>query len=340
MPKISFSADNKVKTFNDYPKLKFNEKGERARVVVLDGEPYAEWVHTLRAPVIINGEVQMESVKDKQGNVTERPKMDFIGQHICFGNPQKLAEAPHKDPANCPTCAAGNETEAVEAPRRRMAVHIVRYKTQPGSYKPQEPFQAELLAWVFGEKVFDSLVGIIEEHGDLRQKDLLLECSNKMFQNVEIQIGGSAAWLATEENKQFVQRLYAENKSDDLTTLLARKVTRQQAEEDIAKVKLRHAQAFGGTTEGAGSAPSQSEAASTVNLDEILTGGSDAGQNTPEASPESPAPDLSEGTQDTAPSIAESPAETVTEASVAEEPKAEEKKSGDVLDFDSLLSGL
>lgn len=336
MPKITFSSDNKIKSFNDYPKLKFTDKGEKARVVVLDDAPFMEWVHTLRAPVIINGEVVMESVKDKQGNVTgSAPKMDFIGQHICFGNANVLNEnakkGTPKDPANCPTCAAVNENpDAFEPPRRRMAIHIVRYKTQPGSFKPQEPFQAELLAWVFGEKVYDSLVGIGEEHGDVRAKDLLLECTNKMFQNVEVQVGGSAAWLSNDETKAFVGRLYAENKSEDLSTLLGRKVNRQQAEEDISKVRLRHAQAYGGTTEGAGNAPSQSETASAVGLDDILSGVT--------APVETEAPTAPAEDPWTPPAVEETaPVATAEPVAV---PEAEKKDSGDVLDFDSLLKGL
>lgn len=346
MPKITFSSDNKVKQFNDYPKLRFEQKGERARVVCLEAEPLFEFVHSLRAPSIVNGEVVMETIKDKDGNSTQKPKMDFVGQHICFGNVNVLMEKAQKgqppvDPDNCPTCAAANETEAVEAPRRRMAIHIVRYKTQPGSFKPQEPFQAELLAWVFGEKVFDILASIAEEHGDLRQRDLLLECSNKMFQNVEVQVGGSAAWLSSDETKKFVQRLYAENKSEDLTPLLGRKVTRQQAEEDIAKVRLRHAQAFGGTNEGAGRAPSASEASAVVGLDEILSGPSETVSSKPSTDDDLDLTGLGAGAPDTP---AAEPVDSLPEEpAAAPEPSGgdeAEQKKGDVLDFDTLLQGL
>lgn len=345
MAKITFDSSNKVKQFNDYPKLKFEAKGEKARVVVLDDAPEVAWVHTLRAPVIVNGTPVMEKVTNKEGQIVgERPKMDFIGQHVCFGNDQILAEK-FKDPANCPTCAAGNESDAVEPPRRRMAIHIVRYKTQPGSFKPQEPFQAELLAWVFGEKVFDSLVSISEEHGDLRMKDLLLECSNKMFQNVEVQVGGSAAWLETDANKEFVKALYAANKCEDFIPLLARKATRQQAEEDIAKVKLRHAQAFGGTTEAVGSAPSVSETSAAVNLDDILSGPSETvtgnsvdaalGDSAPAAPVAASAGALDDLLGGGSSEAAAAPAAVAVEASAGEPTSA-----GNALDFDSLIAGL
>jgi len=105
-------------------------------------------------------------------------------------------------------------------------------------------------------------------------------------------------------------------------------------------VTLRYAQAFGGTTEGAGQAPSQSQTASNVDLDDILTGGAaavaaPAVAETPAVEPDS-SPVETVGTQDTTPEVSTAPE---AEASVPE-PAAEEKKSGDVLDFDSLLSGL
>lgn len=333
MAKITFSSENKQTTFDSYPKLKFENKGEKARVAILDDMPEVSWVHTLRAPATVNGQVVMETVPNKDGGTTQRAKMEFVGQHLCFGNDNVLAEK-KKDPANCPTCAAGNESEAIEPPRRRMAIHVIRYKTQPGTFKPQEPFQAELLAWVFGEKIFDSLVSIAEEHGDLRSKDLLLECSNKMFQNVDLQVGGAAAWLGADENKKFVQSLFATNKCDDFAPLLARKVTRQQAEDDITKVRLRHAQAFGGTTEAVGSAPSVSETAAAVNLDDILSGPSETTTPTSAAAPwDATTTAAPEETASAAPpAVTEAPAP-------AAEPSAP-AGGGDVLDFDALLQGL
>jgi hypothetical protein len=331
MAKIDFSSDNTIKQFNDYPKLKFEAKGEKARVVVLDDQPEVEWVHTLRAPVVINGQLQMETVKGQDGSTSEKPKMDFIGQHLCLGNVNTLAENGRKgspgDPDNCPTCAAGKASDAVEPPRRRMAIHVVRYKTQPGSFKPQEPFQAELLAWVFGEKAYTALVSISEEHGDLRRRDLLLECTNKGFQNVEIQVGGSAAWLENETNKKFVQSLYVANKCEDFTPLLARKLTRDQIEEDLSKVRIRHAQAYGGSNESAGTAPSTSETSAALGLDDLLSGPTETVTGT--------STDTTEPVPEAAPVTVDSP------AAPEPEPSSPTAAAGDdVLDFDALLQGL
>ena len=114
MPRTSFDSANKAKVGGQYPKFKL-ERGERARIVVIDREPMVEYVHTLRAPQVANGRVVMEQVQDQSGNLVERPKEDFIGQHICLGDFETL-EANGSDPGACPTCAAGKEEPAIGTP--------------------------------------------------------------------------------------------------------------------------------------------------------------------------------------------------------------------------------
>lgn len=320
MAKIEFSSENKVKSDFDFPKL-YLDHGERARIVCIETAPEVEFVHTLNAPQIINGEVVMEKVKQKDGSITEKPKMDFVGRHICFGNPNTMAEK-GKDPANCPTCAAGQQSDAIWGAKRRFAMHVVQYKTQPGSFKIQDPFSAELVVWSFTDKTFNTLTDIMEEHGDLRKKDLLLgPCENKMYQNFDIQVGGTAEWLVVEANTNFVKSLYAQNKLEDLTPAIARKISKEMAQDDIQKVLLKHAQAYGGNT-GEGSSASAGEVAGGMDLDGLLSGPS--GSQTTPAVPES--------------TEAPAPTPVAEVAPQVEEPKAEEPKK--TLDFDSLLDGL
>lgn len=322
MAKISFNSDNKKTNFSDFPKL-FLDFQEKARIVCIEPEPEVNFVHTLRAPSIINGEVVMESVKNKDGSFTEKPKMDFVGKHLCFGNLNTLMEK-DKDPANCPTCAAAQESDAIGPATRRFAMHVVQYKVKPGTFTPQTPFQAELVVWAFTDQRFSNLTDIAEEHGDLRQRDLLLgPCENKGFQKFDVNVGGSAAWMETDENKKFVAALYAENKLEDLDPAIGRKITKSQAEEDIQKVLLKHAQAFGGGSasegprEAAGVAPS-------MDLEGLLG----APASTPVADP------VSEPLEAPEAPLADFPATPAAEA----EPTEEKPKS--VLDFDSLLADL
>lgn len=348
MAKVSFSEENKSKNEYDYPKL-WLDHNERARIVCIEQAPEAEFIHTLRAPEIINGEVVMESVKGRDGAMTERPKYQFVGRHICFGNPNVLAESAAKGSAkdidNCPTCAAADRSDAIGPAIRRFAMHVVQYKTQPGSFKPQTPFNAELVIWSFTDKTFSQLTDIMVEHGDLRKKDLLLgPCENKGFQKFDIGVGGSAEWLAQGpegENANFVKRLYAENKVDDLTPMIARRVSKEMAQDDIEKVLLKHAQAFGGGERAGGGAAT----AASMDLDNLLAGGGgDAPAPAPAAAEPTPAPAAEPafdfGTMDTtpAPSEADSSFSTPTPEPAASAP-AEEKKA-DPLDFGSLLEGL
>jgi len=329
MAKMTFTSENKKTSNFDFPKL-YLDHGERARIVCIEPEPEVNFVHTLKAPQVVNGEVVMESVKNKDGSFTEKPKMDFVGRHLCFGNMNTLMEK-GKDPQNCPTCAAAQDNDAIGEAVRRFAMHVVQYKVQPGKFAVQTPFQAELVVWAFTDSRFSQLTDIAEEHGDLRSKDLLLgPCENKNFQKFDVQVGGSAAWLESDETKQFVQTLYAQNKLDDLDPAIGRKVTKEQANEDIQKVLLKHAQAFGGGSASTGSAPTPTGGveAPPVGLDDLLG----AGLGGP-AAPEAPAP-VSEPLEVPQAPVAEFPAQVETPA--APEPPKEEK----TLNFDDLLKGL
>ena len=333
--KIDFSSENKVKNDFDYPKLTL-EQIERARVVCIEQQPTVGFVHTLKAPQIINGEPVMQSVRQKDGSYKDEMKMDFIGRHLCFGNPNTLAEK-GKDPGNCITCAAANENDAVWGAQRTFAMHVIRYKIQPGGFKVQTPFQVELLAWRFSNKVFNSLVDIAEEHGDLRKKDLNLgPCINKMFQNYDINVGSDAVWLQNPEWTEQVKAIYASNKSEDLMPIIGRKVSREMAQEDIDKVLHKWAVVNGSEAPGSPSAGS----GGSMDLDTLLT--DTPAQETPapapaaeESAPAPAAPAQTAGLDDLdtpAPAATPEPPEVASEA-------PQEKKS-DPLDFDALLEGL
>ena len=255
--------------------------------------------------------------------MTERPKMDFVGRHLCFGDMNTLMEK-SKDPANCPTCAANQEyPDYGFYATRRFAMHVVQYKVQPGGFKVQTPFQAELVVWSFTDQRFSQLTDIAEEHGDLRQRDLLLgPCENKTFQKFDLQVGGSAAWLETDAAKEFVTTLYASNKVEDLNVAMGRKISRAEAQDDIQKVILRNQQAFGGG--GAAEAPSSAPDVSqqSMDLEGLLGGGSaSAAPEAPAAAPEAPVVDLpTPSPEPEAPAAAEG-----------------EKKA---FDFDALMKGL
>lgn len=358
MAKLGFSTENKAQSAFDYPKL-WLDKGDRARIVCIEPEPEFEFVHTLRAPQIVNGQAVTENVRQKDGSYQEQTKFDFIGRHICFGNLSKLQDK-GKDPENCPTCAKAQESEAVGSATRRFAMHVVRYKTQPGSFKAQDPFQAELVAWTFTDRIFNQLVDIMDEHGDLRKKDLLLgPCENKFFQKFDIQVGGNAEWLRDKDRQDFVKKLYHENQASALQPLISRKLGRELAEEDVQKVLTRHQIAFGG-----GMAATQQDAAPAGDVGNEMDLDSLLGDDGEKKQPEKPEPSTEQqdkehpgGLDEFAPKEPEKEPETTSEdppgisdaPSTEQESKPEEEKEpapaatgggGDELDFDELLKDL
>ena len=230
MAKIEFGEENKKKGFFDFPKLTL-EKNEKARVCVLE-TPDVEFVHTLRRIITENGRPVMrtDEWKTKTGTRTkEVPDMDFVGKFICLGDAEVLNEK-GADPDNCAACKASIEVPgAVDGPKRRFVVHVIKYETKKGTYNIQEPFQAKVLAWEFTENRFGTLVDIRMEHGNLPQIDLCLgPCENAGFQKYDIIPGGSCQWGATDERKAQTRQIVSNGRAEDLTPLLGRRVSDQE----------------------------------------------------------------------------------------------------------------
>lgn len=326
MPRTTFDSANKANVGNQYPKLKL-DRGERARICVIETDPMVEYVHTLRAPQVVNGRVVMEQIQTRDGTVIEKPKEDFMGQHICLGSFETL-ESNGSDPANCPTCAAARDNgDLIQTPYPKYAVHVVRYATQPGSFNVQDPFNVTLVGWSFGPAKFNSLIDLRNEWGDLKQRDLLLgPCESKQFQKFEVNVGASCEWLADDTRKQAVARLYKDNKGD-LTGLIGRKLARHMIEEDLAKTLARARMAYGNP--GAGPDVRSNETAASVDIEGML-GGDDAPSN---------------GNGTTAEATASAPQESGTTAddlasTPTPESSEEDRPSEGELDFDDLLNGL
>lgn len=327
MAKISFGSEFKTKSVYDFPKLSL-EKNERARICVVDQAPEMEYVHTLRKIVTENGK-PIITTEDFFGKQKEVPKTDFVGQRICLGDPDVLAKS-GTDPS-CPACKASLENSAVDAPKRRYAVQVIRYKNKPGTFNVSKPFGVELLAWVISDSRFNQLIDIREEHGNLSKMDLTLgPCTNKTFQKFDIGTGATCEWQVDEDRKRLTIETIKENQSDDLIPLLGRKVTQVEMQAEVFGIVEAWNAAFG----TAGEMPEEES-------------------NTPdEGFSNDLASLLGEDTTDEAPAVEEKDEETSETSEVAEEepaaeeekpePKKDEKKSDDggVEDLSSLLAGL
>lgn len=246
MPIVEFDEQERQGSLYDYPKLKLKHN-ERARILVIEPKQVrAEFVHRLEEAVIVNGQVLLETVQTKSGEA-QVPKMNFVGQSICLGTYDTLKDK-GIDVANCPVCNATQTSDAVKAPQRRFAMHIVQYTVKPGSWDVAEPFSVGLLAWAFTQRTFDKIVDLMKEWGDLRHRDLLLgPCENEGFQKYDIQPAPNAAWLVSEERKQLVAEVYKNNQSPNIDVFIGRRQTRPELEADLSRVLMRNAQAFGGT---------------------------------------------------------------------------------------------
>lgn len=241
MPKVTLSAENKVAQNNEYPKLSL-EHGERALIVCVEPEPTVEYRHSLQIPELgPDGKVMKEEKKNSKGELYESPVYEFVGQHLCFGDFATVQEK-GVDPENCPTCRAAEEEEGVLPPKQHYAMHVIKYSTQPGTWTLRDPFNVELVAWVFSPTRLNTIIDIAEEWGDLREHDLKLgPCENKKYQKYDINVSKDAQWRADEARANFVAQTYANNQCPDLSQLIARRISKADALSDIQKVIDRYA---------------------------------------------------------------------------------------------------
>ena len=349
MGRVEFTNENKKSTNNyEYPKLKLAQ-GEKARIVVGLEAPVMEYVHTLRKPQLMNGVPDMETLKRKDGTEYQAYKKAFIGNPICLGR-EEVLEDKGSDPQNCPMCAlAAENSEYTDPPKRRYAMHVMRYRTKGNTADIQTPFSVELLVWSFTQTVFNKLTDIRNdiEGGDLRKHDLILgPCTNANFQQFDITPSlKKAEWMASKENGAIFLETWKENQIPDLTIAVGSVKQRSWIEQDVETIRdaWREVKA----AESGGSSTSLDDDLSTI-LDKETTPKTDEDGW---ALPESDDADESEETsadddilnqlgsdQDEAPAPEEKPAAKRTASKAAAKPKEEPKAETAVDNFDDLLA--
>lgn len=239
MPNVDFDDANRKQT-ESYPKLKLDTK-EKARIAVLE-TPLCEYVHTLRAPKIDRGKPVMEKKSRRDGSTYEDYVYDFIGNPICLGDFSVLEER-GVDPSNCPACALARSSDAILPPKRRFAMHVLRYNTKPGSFDLQSPFSVKLEAWGFTDERFNKLLEIKKEWADsggLLGHDILLgPCDDKVFQKFDINVSQKSEWKSSSDRKAMVKESLENNKAEDLSVFCGRKVIAKYMEEDLERVLAR-----------------------------------------------------------------------------------------------------
>ncbi len=146
MGRMAFSSENRTNSKQEYPKLKL-EKNEVARIVIIEKEPWREFVHTLTMPKIEDGTVVMQTRQRRDGSEFQEHATDFVGRPLCLGDEETMLLR-GSDPDNCPLCS-----EAISSPGvipvavPRFAAQVLKYATKPGSATLRTPFSVELAVW-------------------------------------------------------------------------------------------------------------------------------------------------------------------------------------------------
>lgn len=244
MPLARFTEDYKPKTFETFPKLKLT-KNEKARIICLE-DPTYEYVHTIRAPKLENGEPVSKDEERKDGSVQVKYVMDFISRPLCLGD-EGIIRDKGLDAKNCPVCAEAKISDTVDKPQKRFAMNVVQYATKSGTFEPRKPFAVDNVVWSFTENVFSKLYDIVEEHGDLKNVDLLLgPCEVEQFQKFDINPGGkTCVYLLSDKTKEITLETYKENRHVDLSSACGMRKDRRGLENDLETVRYRWAKVNG-----------------------------------------------------------------------------------------------
>jgi hypothetical protein len=246
MAKMAFSSENKKNT-ETFPKLKLTQN-ETARIAIFE-LPEVGFVHNLRAPKMVNGEVLYKSGKDGK----EEMDFDFVSNPICLGDFEVLEDR-GIDPKNCPACkAAQADPDMFQKPKRRFAMHVFQYATN-GTSKPTKSFQGEVKVWSFTDQKYGEIADLAEEApgGDIKNVDLILgPCENQMFQKYKIIASTQVKHSESEATEAAFAEIIEENKAPSLDPYLGRVVKKlEYLEDDLDKVRTKWRQARGLSNEG------------------------------------------------------------------------------------------
>jgi hypothetical protein len=204
---MSYDQSNKVSTVFDMEQFKGLEKGEKRRICMLDKEPICAVVHW----------------------VTD------TGYCECLGDYEIVSKGEVDE--NCPACkhATQGRESAVSMPTRRFVTHIFEYITNnKGTVIPPTNFRVK--AWVYGNDKFGVLSDRTSEHGDLRQKDLIITCQGKDYQKYDIDVSTKGCfWMASPELKERAKFLFKAEHRQDIGRLLGKTLNKQELTVAVSK---------------------------------------------------------------------------------------------------------
>lgn len=256
MPRIGYSEDFAGGEGDRYPRLKFQAKGELKRIVCPD-PPFMEWVHRIEAPKVVNGAAVMVMRKRKDNSEYPDYEMQWFSSPICLGSNATLVRD-KLDPANCPACESASRATGLTEPARRYSMAVVEYTIrQSADFAPVEPFSATLSIWAYTARMYDKLLGITRQWGNLREHDLLLgPCEDVGFQRYNVEVAAQALWLINPAWRQFVGSLWTAPGNLPTDDQLRAACGQSQSLPQIASAVRQAEQAYN-MSRAAGSAPAQ-----------------------------------------------------------------------------------
>jgi hypothetical protein len=233
MAKVSFTTELNIKPQRQtFPKLSGLKKDEKVRIQLMNTKDIEmEFVHNLEVPEIEDGQLVLKA--------DGKPKTQYKGSPLSFGD-SSILENDGIDPKNCPISKMAKEhPDWVSPPRRKFAMHIIQYRTKPGTTDLAVPYNVEHKIWVFTEKTYTKLQSLQAEWGDLRAHDLYITCENEKFQQFDIQPAPSAKWRENQENGKHTVEVYNQGKKEypDLALAIGQRKERVWVEKDLKEIE-------------------------------------------------------------------------------------------------------
>jgi hypothetical protein len=203
--KVGFNESQKSNNIFDLENFKL-DKDYKARIALIEQDIEVEYTHWV----------------------------DEFGYVICHGDYQTLLDT--GSDGKCRFCKAAENSKAVKPARRRFVTWLVLYRTNKAGMPIGPPISFEIIPWLFGDDKFNDLVNKKEQWGDLRLRDILVECLGKQYQKFRMDVLPEALWLSDANLKAQVVAEYKNTQhkyGQDMRRLLGRDVTKL---EDIDKV--------------------------------------------------------------------------------------------------------
>lgn len=307
MPRTTVAPENVIGGGDElYQQLKL-KVGERSRIWLvpelgqtpLRHQPWREWVHELKAPVIQDGVGKKTTRERQDGSTFEDWETTFIGRPICLGDFGLLAEK-GVDPDNCPSCEAAIRLgKTIFKPKVRYASAVVKFAVQSGGWEVMQPFSAGLFVWSYPATRYKALTEIVKAEGrDLCEYDLRLGPCEKpeSFQKYEIAALGSRppAWKSAQQYMVELLTTPGNMPTDEqLQALCGRTTEAAFMREDIKRAESLWAMAEGSSTAQAATLGAEIGAAGgaanlTGGLQDLMNAA--GGSEPPASAPAAPAP--------------------------------------------------